>query len=114
MLINPFECEDTVLNRMWFLSFLTVWGIEKFCGLERCHCELSLLVCLLLVSKVCWLIWCPSVLIKVIAGLYCFENLLLLVVLFCFVIVGKICYLHLSAVFCWLFPRILLACVFVS
>ena len=74
---------------------------------------LSLLVCLLLVSKVCWLIWCPSVLIKVIAGLYCFENLLLLVVLFCFVIVGKICYLHLSAVFCWLFPRILLACVIV-
>ena len=74
---------------------------------------LSLLVCLLLVPKVCWLIWCPSVLIKVIAGLYCFENLLLLVVLFCFVIVGKICYLHLSAVFCWLFPRILLAYVIV-
>ena len=73
---------------------------------------LSLLVCLLLESKVCWLIWCPSHdLIKVIAGLYCFENVLLLVVLL-FVI--KICYLYLSAVFCWLFPRILLACVFVS
>ena len=48
----------------------------------------------------------------------CFDQsncwpLLLLVVLFCFVIVGKICYLHLSAVFCWLFPRILLACVIV-
>ena len=67
----------------------------------------------LLVLKVCWLIWCPSVLIKVIAGPYCFENLLLLVVLFCFVVV-KICYLHLSAVYWWLFPCVLLACVFVS
>ena len=47
--------------------------------------------------------WCPSVLIKVIAGLYCFENLLLLVVLFCFVIVVKICHWHLCAVFVGLF-----------